>query len=252
MDTSSTTSTDEDDPNYRDLTVLIYRPRGPPGRPTQIVEVLKANARHLDTPCLNSWPDLRPKPWAAFPIHPSYQLTFPQHEISKHFVIHDPIEAGPRFTLLLMISSLKDIYIGAVMLTSPTSRLQILTAAGLNRLCPLHYRNCLTYVNEIVVTPLHSFPLFHGGFVRIDIAGLGNQVDAGALAQAFNIWDNDLGMAYFDENGVALFNRPSSNMVIISPNPNVAPGGGRDHATERLQRCPLDSVHANNIVSCPL
>ena len=230
MDTSSTTSTDEDGPNYRDLTVLIYRPRGPPGRPTQIVEVLKANARHLDTPCLHSWPDLRPKPWAVFPIHPSYQLTFPQHEISKHFVIHDPIEAGPRFTLLLMISSANDVYIGAAMLTSPTSRLQILTAAGLNRLCPLHYRNCLTYVNEIVVTPLHSFPLFHGGFVRIDIAGLGNQVDAGALAQAFNIWDNDLGMAYFDENGVALFNRPSSNMVITSPNPNVVPGGGRDHA----------------------
>jgi len=96
MDTSSTTSTDDDDPNYRELTVLIYRPRGPPGRPTQLVEVLQAKARHLDTPCLTSWPDLRPKPWAVFPVHPSYQLTFPQHEISKHFVIHDPIEAGPR------------------------------------------------------------------------------------------------------------------------------------------------------------
>ena len=116
------------------------------------------------------------------------------------------------------------------MLTSPASRLQILTAAGLNRLCPLHYRNCLTYVNEIVVTPFYSFPLFHGGFVRVDISGLGSKVDASALAHAFNIWDNDLGMAYFDETGVALFNRPSSNMVITSPTPKAVPGGGRDHA----------------------
>ena len=163
MDTSSTTSPDDDDPPPRDLTVLIYRPRGPPGRPTQIVEVILSNARHLDPPCLASWPDLRPKPWAVFPVDPSYHLTFPQHEISKH-------EAGPLFTLLLMISSMKDIYIGAIMLSSPTSRLQILTAAGLNRLCPLHYRNCLTYVNEIVVTPFSSFPLFHGSFARVDIS----------------------------------------------------------------------------------
>ena len=230
MDTSSTTSPDDDDSPLRDLTVLLYRPRGPPGRPTQLAEVIQSNARHLDPLCLAAWPDLRPKPWAAFPVHPSYHLTFPQHEISKHFVIHDPTEAGPRFTMLLMITSMKDIYIGAILLSSPTSRLQILTAAGLNRLCPLHYRNCLTYVNEIEVTPFSSNLLYHGGFARVDISGLGVQLDTSALAHYFNTCDNDLGMAYFDAAGMDMFQRSPGRMVVTNPPQHSTTGIGRDHA----------------------
>ena len=218
MTPSVTTSlSSDDDVPLPDLTINVYRPRGPVGRPLQTTAVLQANARNLDRPCLVRWPDLRPKAWAAFPVHPSYSLAFPQHEFTKHFVVHDPTEAGPRFTTLVMVSAPKTIYLQAMSFMSPLTRIQLLAAVGLQRWCPVHYRNCLTYVNEVLLSAQGQCLLYHGAFLRIDVTGLGHRLDYEALSSFFDVPNDDLGFEHVDHQGVHFFTRPSGSMITTSP-----------------------------------
>lgn len=138
----SSTSLDSDDASLPpDLTVTIFRPRGPLGRP---LYPIRERARGFHRPCLEQWPDLGGKGWTSFRVHPSYNLAFPQHEIAEHYVIRDPTEAGPRMTVLVMVSAPRTLYLQAMSMSSPTSRLQILNAVGLQAMVPstlqkLHY-----------------------------------------------------------------------------------------------------------------
>ena len=228
---SSPSVESDDDSLPPDLTVLIYRPRGPLGRPLQATVILRERIRSFHRPCLAHWPDLAGKPWTSFRVHPSYNLAFPQHEIAEHYVIRDPTEAGPRMTTLVMVSASRTLFLHAMSLSSPTSRLQILTAVGLQRICPVHYRNCLTYINEVSISATDRCVIYDGAFIRVDITGLRRTMNYEALSDLFDVTNDDLGMEHVEHHGIALFTRPSGNLVITSPPTRGTPCQRREHAS---------------------
>ncbi len=98
------------------------------------------------------------------------------------------------------------------------------------RWCPVHYRNCITYINEITISATDRCILHDGYFVRVDITGLRRTINYEVLSAFFDVSNDDLGMEHVEHHGVAFFTRGSGNLVITGPPARGTPCHGRDHA----------------------